>query len=453
MSPAQRVWIADPLACWTGTDADAGSGLVVEGNRIVEVLAAGQAPAEPVHQRFDASDCVLLPGLINAHHHFYQTLTRALPAAQNKELFDWLGALYPVWSKMDAAAIAVSTELALAELLLSGCTTAADHHYLFAEGFEDAIDIQVSVAREVGIRATLTRGSMSLGQDSGGLPPEAVVQSDATILDESHRLVAAYHDPEDDAMLQIALAPCSPFSVTSELMRETAALGRSLGVRLHTHLGETEDENQFCLQHFGQRPLDYLESVDWLQDDVWLAHGIHFDANEISRIGSVGMGICHCPSSNMILASGICPSLDLEQSGAVVGLGVDGSASNDHSNMIQEVRQAFLLQRLRYGSSRVSVNDALRLATVGSARCLGRDNVGRIAVGAVADLALFDLKDLRFSGAGDPLVALITSGASRARHVMVNGVWRVREGELCQIDEQSLRARHEAAAHALRRAA
>ncbi|MEM0955624.1 MAG: 8-oxoguanine deaminase [Pseudomonadota bacterium] len=445
------LWLANPAACWTGTDsADAAGGIVVAGERIVELVTAGQTPTTPVANTLDTSNQVLLPGLINTHHHFYQTLTRALPAALNKELFDWLDALYPVWSRLDADCIAASTELALAELLLSGCTTAADHHYLFAEGFTDAIDIQVEAAQRMGMRVTLTRGSMSLGQSSGGLPPDYVTQTTDEILTDSERLISRYHDSSESAMVQIALAPCSPFSVSPELMRSSAEMARASGVRLHTHLAETEDENAFCLSTFGMRPLPYLESLDWVGEDVWLAHGIHFDDDEVQRIGSVGMGICHCPSSNMLLASGLCRSLELESAGAAIALGVDGSASNDHSNMMQEVRQAFLLQRLRYGSARVTADDALRWATAGGARVLGRTGLGVLKEGALADIALFDLEELRFSGAGDPVAALLTCGASRAKHVLVNGRWRVRDGVLLDIDIVALRQRHEAASRRLR---
>ncbi len=447
---AESLWLANPAACWTGSAQDASGGVVVKGNRITEVLAAGERPRGRVDRRLDVAGLVLTPGLINTHHHFYQTLTRALPAAQNKALFAWLGALYPIWANMDAECIVAATELALAELLLSGCTTAADHHYLFADGFADAIDLQVAAARRIGMRVTLTRGSMSLGQSEGGLPPDHVTQSLETILADSERVIDRHHDAGHDAMVQIALAPCSPFSVSADLMRETAQLARERGVRLHTHLAETEDENAFCIAKFGLRPLPYLESLGWLAEDVWLAHGIHFTADEIRRIGAAGTGVCHCPTSNMLLASGVCPALDLEEAGAPVALGVDGSASNDHSNLMQEVRQAFLLQRLRYGCDRVGIDDVLRWATAGGAAALGRDGLGKIVVGALADLALFDLEGLRFSGISDPVAALLTCGASKARHVMVNGRWRVRDSELCGLDAAALRARHESAARRLR---
>ncbi|MFV8816306.1 8-oxoguanine deaminase [Haliea sp. E17] len=449
MRTTSRTWIANPAAAWTSDDnADCRGGIVVEGKRIVECVPGGHTPAD-YSERFDARGLVLLPGLVNCHHHFYQTLTRALPAAQNKELFAWLSALYPVWAGMDEDCVGSATELALAELLLSGCTTASDHHYLFASAFENAIDIQVETARRMGVRVVLTRGSMSLGQSSGGLPPDHVVQSEQAILDDCQRVASAYHERGDDAMVQIALAPCSPFSVTAELMRESAKLARAHGLRLHTHLAETEDENAFCLEHVGRRPLEYLADLDWLGDDVWLAHGIHFTAEEIAQLGTAGVGICHCPSSNMILASGLCSTLDLEAAGSPVGLGVDGSASNDHSNLIQEVRQAFLLQRLKYGSEKIAVTDALRWATSGGARVLGRPSLGSLRPGALADIALFDLDALRFSGAGDPLAALVTCGADRARHVMVNGQWRVVDGEIPGLDMGALVARHGKAARRL----
>ncbi|TGD74610.1 8-oxoguanine deaminase [Mangrovimicrobium sediminis] len=447
---AKRLWIANPAAAYSpDIDVDCRGGVVVAGKRILECVPAGSTP-RAFDDRLDADGLVLLPGLINCHHHFYQTLTRALPAAQDRELFDWLRALYPVWAQMDEQSIAAATELALTEMLLSGCTTAADHHYLFADAFANAIDIQVAVARRLGMRVVLTRGSMSLGESRGGLPPDSVVQDEQVILEDCTRLVREYHERSEDAMVQIAFAPCSPFSVSAELMHETAHLARKSGVRLHTHLAETEDENRFCLENFGRRPLDHLEELGWMGDDVWLAHGIHFEESEIARLGAARVGICHCPSSNMILASGLCPVLDLEGAGAPVGLGVDGSASNDHSNLMEEVRQAFLLQRLHYGSASVSVGDALRWATRGGARVLGRSALGSLRPGNMADLALFELGALRFSGAGDPLLALVTCGASQAKHVMINGEWCVTDGAVPGVDLGALKARHREAAARLR---
>lgn len=446
---SETLWIRQPLAVYTGIDDDASGGVVVRDGRIVETLSAGQQPTTTDHQIFDASEHVLLPGLINAHHHFYQTLTRAFPPAINKRLFPWLQTLYPVWARLSEKQLALASRLAMTELLMSGCTTASDHHYLFTDALGEAIDVQFQEAASLGMRVVLTRGSMSLGQDQGGLPPNSTVQTEDAILADSERLVARYHQPGEGAMQQIALAPCSPFSVSRELMRDTATLARQLGVRLHTHLAETADENAFCEREFGLRPLDYLDDCGWLAGDVWLAHGIHFDDSELTRLGAAGTGICHCPSSNMILASGICRGMELEAAGAAVGLGVDGSASNDGSNMIGEVRQALLIHRLRYDADDVTHLDALRWATRGSARCLGRDDIGSIAVGKQADLALFRLDELRFSGAGDPLAALILCGAQQADAVMVGGQWRVRDGQPIDVDLAALRAQHQVAAQQL----
>tara|TARA_B100000686_G_C16757006_1_gene956182 strand:+ start:258 stop:1604 length:1347 start_codon:yes stop_codon:yes gene_type:complete len=438
-----RTWIKNPLAVWTGDNTIADGGIVVTDAKITELLASGESPTDGVDEEFDASNLAIVPGLINCHHHFYQTLTRAFPSALNKELFPWLLELYPIWAGLDEDSIVSSTELALAELMLSGCTTASDHHYLFTDQIATAIDIQVSVAKRLGTRVVLTRGSMSLGESAGGLPPDNVVQESDTILTESERLISAYHENDDNAYLQIALAPCSPFSVSPELMRDSAHLARQHSVLLHTHLGETKDENDFCLSQFGKRPLDYLADLDWLADDVWLAHGIHFDDEEISRLGTAGIGISHCPSSNMLLASGICRAKELELAGANIGLGADGSASNDCSNIMQEVRQAFLLQRVRYGAQLISHEDALRWGTVGGANVLKRPDLGRIAPGQCADLALFDLEELRFSGNGDPIAALVLCGAHRVRHLMIGGAWRVTNHEIPGVDLGQLRRRHQ----------
>ncbi|PKM24768.1 MAG: 8-oxoguanine deaminase [Gammaproteobacteria bacterium HGW-Gammaproteobacteria-12] len=335
---ATRIWIKNPLAIFTANDLDASSGLVIEDGRISEVLGAGQQPAAPCQQVFDAREHVVLPGLINTHHHFYQTLTRAWAPVVNQPLFPWLKTLYPVWARLTPEKLALASKVALAELLLSGCSTAADHHYLFPGGLENAIDVQVEAVRELGMRAMLSRGSMSLGEDDGGLPPQHTVQSGETILADSQRLIGQYHERGDGAQIQIALAPCSPFSVTREIMRASAELADELDVRLHTHLAETLDEEDYCLRQFGLRTVDYLESVGWLGPRTWLAHGIHFNSEEITRLGAAGTGVCHCPCSNMRLASGICPVHDLEAAGVPVGLGVDGSASNDASNMILEAR-------------------------------------------------------------------------------------------------------------------
>ncbi len=446
---ATRIWIKNPLAIFTANALDASGGLVIDDGLIDELLGAGQQPSRPCDQVFDAREHVLLPGLINSHHHFYQTLTRAWAPVVNQPLFPWLKTLYPVWARLTPSSLALATKVALAELLLSGCSTAADHHYLFPGGLEQAIDVQVEAVRELGMRAMLTRGSMSLGEADGGLPPQQTVQQGEVILADSQRLIERYHQRGAGAQIQIALAPCSPFSVTPEIMRQSAELAEDLDVRLHTHLAETLDEEDFCLQRFGLRTVDYLDSVGWLGPRTWLAHGIHFNPEEIARLGAAGTGICHCPSSNMRLASGICPTLDLAAAGAPIGLGVDGSASNDASNMLLEARQALYLQRLRYGAERITPQLALGWATKGSARLLGRTDIGELAVGKQADLALFKLDELRFSGSHDPLAALLLCGADRADRMLIGGQWRVIDGQIEGLDVAQLIADHRQAAREL----
>jgi 8-oxoguanine deaminase len=444
-----RTWIKNPLAIFTANSLDAAGGLVIEDGVIVELLAAGQQPATPCQQSFDAREHVVLPGLINTHHHFYQTLTRAWGPVVNQPLFPWLKTLYPVWARLTPEKLALASKVALAELLLSGCSTAADHHYLFPGGLENAIDVQVEAVRELGMRAMLTRGSMSLGEADGGLPPQQTLQQGEVILADSQRLIHAYHQRGDGAQIQIALAPCSPFSVTQEIMRQSAELAEELDVRLHTHLAETLDEEDFCLQRFGLRTVDYLDSVGWLSSRTWLAHGIHFNPDEIARLGQAGTGISHCPSSNMRLASGICPTLELEAAGAPIGLGVDGSASNDASNMILEARQALYIQRLRYGAEKITPELVLGWASKGSAKLLGRTDIGELAVGKQADLAFFKLDELRFSGSHDPISALLLCGADKADRMMIGGQWRVIDGQIEGLDVAQLIADHRQAAKAL----
>ena len=443
-----RLWIRNPLAAFTANGLDASGGLVVSGGKIVEVLGAGQTPSAPCGQTFDAGSHVVLPGLINTHHHFYQTLTRAWGPVANAPLFPWLQNLYPVWARLTPRDLELAATVALAELLLSGCTTAADHHYLFPAGMEDAIDVEIGAVRRLGMRATLTRGSMTLGEDDGGLPPQSTVQTPEAVLADSERLIREYHQRGDGAVIQIALAPCSPFSVTKEIMAESAALADRHDVRLHTHLAETLDEEQFCVETFGLRTVDYLDSVGWLTDRTWLGHCIHFSDAEIARLGAAGTAVAHCPTSNMRLASGTARVLELEEAGVPVGLGVDGSASNDASNMILEARQALYLQRLRYGAH-VPVERALGWATRGSAAVLGRPDLGQLAPGMQADLALFRLDELRFSGSHDPLAALLLCAADRADRVMVGGEWRVVDGQIPGLDVAGLVAEHSAAARRL----
>lgn len=446
--PRRPLWIANPLAIMAPVGADADGGVLVEGTNIIELVAGGQKPSQIEADRydiFDASAHVVLPGLINTHHHFYQTLTRAHPAAINKELFPWLQALYPLWSRVAPDGLRLATRLALVELMMSGVTCTSDHHYIFPDGLDDAMDIQAEEALALGMRMTLNRGSMNLSVKDGGLPPDSVVQDGETILADCERVIGRYHDPNPGAMLQVALAPCSPFSVTRELMRDTAILAKKCGCALHTHLGETHDEDAFCVTTFGMRPVDYLEDCGWLTDKTWLAHGIHFNDAEIARLGKVGVGVCHCPTSNMVLASGHCRTLEMERAGVKIGLGVDGSASNDNSNLMEGVRHALMINRLTYDAT-VTHLDALRWATKGSAACLGRSDIGEIAVGIQADLAMFTLDELRFSGAHDPIAALVLCGAHRADRVMIGGRWTVEEGLPVGVDVARLRAEHGAAA-------
>jgi 8-oxoguanine deaminase len=438
-----RIWIKDPLAILA---TDAARGLVVEGTRIVELIPAGGAPTAPIDSEFDASRHVVLPGLVNSHHHFYQTLTRAHPAAINRELFNWLTALYPIWARLKPNHLRLAVRLALTELMLSGCTTAADHHYLYPAGLENAVDIEVEEARALGIRMTVSRGSMNLSQKDGGLPPDSVVQDDDTILADSERVLKLFHDPKPGAQIRIALAPCSPFSVGMRLMTDSARLAETYDCQLHTHLCETRDEERFCLDMYGLRPVDLLDATGWMSKRTWLAHGIHFNSEEIGRLGRAGVGVGHCAASNMVLASGMCPTCELEAAGAPVGLGVDGSASNDSSNMMEAARHALMIGRLRYGASAVTHLDVLRWGTEGSARCLGRDDIGKIAPGLEADLALFTLDEPRFSGAHEPLAALVLCGAHRADRVMIAGRWRVVDGAPADFDLAALIAAHREAA-------
>ncbi|HZP19405.1 MAG TPA: 8-oxoguanine deaminase [Bauldia sp.] len=441
-----RLWIKDPIAVLA---EGAERGVVVEDGRITELVGKGAEPKAPADRTWDASRHVVIPGLINTHHHFFQTLTRAHPAAINKELFPWLKALYPIWARsVKPEAFRQATRLALTELMMSGCTCASDHHYLYPAGLESAMDIQAEEAERVGIRMTLTRGSMNLSVKDGGLPPDSVVQDEDTILADCERVLRRYHDPGEGAMLQVALAPCAPFTVTKRLMVDSVGLAEKYKCRLHTHLGETRDEDEYCLAHFGCRPVDYLEECGWLDPRVWLAHGIHFTDEEVHRLGRHRVGVCHCPTSNMTLASGQCRTKELEAAGSPVGLGVDGSASNDNSNLMESVRHALMLNRLTYDAASVTHLDAYRWATEGSARLLGRSDLGAIAAGKQADLALYTLDELRFSGAGDPLAALVLCGAYEADRVMVKGEWKVEDGMPTGIDVARLRHEHGAAAKA-----
>ena len=385
---------------------------------------------------------VALPGLVNTHHHLCQTLTRAHPAAANAKLFDWLTTLYPVWARLDEEAVHVAALVGMAELMLSGCTTTSDHHYLFPRGETKLIDAEIAAAREIGIRFVATRGSMSVGRKAGGLPPDSVVQDEDEILADSERVISRYHDPLPGAMPQVALAPCSPFSVSERLMRETAELAARHGVRLHTHLAETQDEEAYCLRRFRRRPVQFLADNGWLGERVWIAHGVHFNRAEIRRLGRARVGVAHCPTSNMRLGSGIAPVHALAAAGCPVGLGVDGSASNDGSHLLAEARQALLLGRVARGADAVRVEEALRMATVGGATCLGRTDIGVLEVGKRADVALFDLRDVGYSGAGDPLLGLLLCAPTRVHTLIVNGRPVVEGGEISTISLAPVVRRH-----------
>ena len=394
----------------------------------------------------DLSGHVVLPGLVNTHHHLYQTLTRVVPAAQSVGLFDWLRTLYPIWAGMTPDHVRVSTRLGLAELALSGCTTASDHHYLWPNG--SRVDDQLEGAAPVGVRFHVSRGSMSLGESQGGLPPDSVVEPEDRILDDSRRVVDQYHDPAPGAMTRVVLAPCSPFTVTGELMTATAALARDLGVTMHTHLAETADEEAFCLERFGRRPVEYMEDLGWSGPDVWYAHAVHVADDEVKRMGREGTGVSHCPTSNMRLASGLAPVSRYLASGVPVGLGVDGSASNDSSHMMAETRQALLLNRLAVApglgsGSQMTPRQALHLATSGGARVLGRDDIGRLVPGLAADFIAYDLNRIEFAGAlRDPVAAVVMCAPVTVDHSWVGGRRIVEDRQLITVPLPPLITEH-----------
>lgn len=401
----------------------------------------------------DARGHVVLPGLVNTHHHFYQTLTRAVPGAQDAGLFDWLRTLYPMWARMTPEHVRLSTRLALCELALSGCTTSSDHQYLFPNG--SSLDDQIDAARDIGLRFHAARGSMSLGESDGGLPPDDVVEDEVAILSDTERVLAAHHDPEPGAMTRIVVAPCSPFSVTPSIMRESAALARRHGAHLHTHVAETLDEERFCIDTFGRRPVELMEDLGWVGDDVWYAHGVFVDESEIATLAETGTGVAHCPTSNMRLASGIAPVRGYLDAGVRLGLGVDGSASNDSSHLLAEVRQAMLLARLSAapslnGGPLLPARDALRIATRGSATVLGRPDIGSLEVGKGADLIMISLDRLEYSGAlHDPVAALVFAAPAHVDHSWVHGRRVVRDGGVAGVDLERLIHDHGAAAHEL----
>jgi len=434
-----------------------GGGLFVRDGFIEQVGLAADLP-KTADQVLDLSDYLVLPGLINTHHHFYQTLTRAVPAAQNTNLFGWLKTLYPIWARMTPEDIRISTQTAMAELALSGCTTASDHLYIFPNGAR--LDDEIQAGQEVGIRLHASRGSMSLGESQGGLPPDQVVEKEDFILKDSQRLIETYHDPNPGAMTQIVLAPCSPFSVTAELMRSSAVLAREYGVNLHTHLAETKDEEVFCLEKFGYRPAAYMDVLNWVGEDVWFAHSVHVDPDEIALYARTGCGVAHCPTSNMRLASGIAPILEMLTAGVKVGLGVDGSASNDGSHLLEEVRQAMLVSRVRAGLLGASLSgegpalmtarQALEIATRGSASVLGRKDLGSLEPGKCADFMAINLNRLGYAGAlHDPVAAAVFCAPVAADYVLVGGKMVVKDGKLVNLSLPRLVEQHNRASRRL----
>jgi cytosine/adenosine deaminase-related metal-dependent hydrolase len=429
-----------------------GGWVLVDGTTIAAV-GAGEPPAIGASDRvIDARGKVVLPGLVNTHHHLPQTLTRNVPRVQEAPLFTWLTELYEVWRGTTADAVDAAARVGLGELLLTGCTTTTDHLYLFPRGEERLIDVEIAAARDLGIRFQPTRGSMSRGRSQGGLPPDDVVQDEDAILADSRRLIREHHDPRPGAMTRIALAPCSPFSVTDGLMRRTAELAREHGVRLHTHLAETIDEDAYCLETYGCRPVEYLRRLGWLGADVWLAHCVHLNADEARLFGETGTGVAHCPSSNFRLGSGTAPVRALLDACAPVGRGVDGSASNDSSNMMAEARQALLAHRGDPDPSRwVTAFEALWMATRGGARCLGRDDIGSLEPGKAADLILVETRRLSYAGASsDILAALVFTPFPEPVHtVMVNGRVVVEGGALVGVDVEALVARADRIAEAM----
>jgi 8-oxoguanine deaminase len=397
----------------------------------------------------DARGCIVIPGLVNTHHHFYQTLTRAVPGTQDVELFDWLVTLYPIWARLSPAALRSATAVACAELLLSGCTTASDHTYLWPNGCR--VDDEIAVAREIGLRFHVSRGSMSVGRSQGGLPPDSVVEDEAAILADTQRAIETFHDAARFAMTRVVVAPCSPFSVSPDLMRESIALARSYGVHAHTHLAETLDEERYCIERFGCRPVELAEQLGWLGADVWHAHVVHPSAAEVGVLGATHTGVAHCPTSNMRLGSGIAPVRALAEAGARVGLGVDGSASNDGSHLLDEVRHAMLLQRVAGGAKAAGAREMLRLATRGGAAVLGRDDIGYLAPGMAADLAGVRLDALALAGGAvhDPLAALVFCRPGGVDFTIVNGTPLVEHGAFTTLDVERVVAQHNELARAL----
>ena len=417
-----------------------GDGAVFARDGVIEAVGTlNQMPVQTADTVLDLSKHVVLPGLVNTHHHMFQSLTRVM--AQDDELFGWLKTLYPIWSRLTGEMIHVSAKLAMAELILSGCTTSSDHLYIYPN--DAKIDDEIQAAQEIGMRFHAARGAMSVGESKGGLPPDRVVEDEAAILRDTRRAIEQYYDAKRYAMLRVVVAPCSPFTVSQDLMRESAVLARSYGVHLHTHLAENDNDVVYSLETFGYRPGDYAQDVGWVGADVWHAHCVKLDHQEIGLFARTGTGVCHCPSSNMRLASGIAPVRQLLDARVKVGLGVDGSASNDSGHLLNEARQAMLLQRVNGNPAALSAREALEIATRGGAAVLGRDDIGVLAPGMAADFAAFRLDDIAFAGAQhDPVAALVFCGSPRAGVVVINGRVVVQDGQLVTADVPMLVERH-----------
>jgi 8-oxoguanine deaminase len=427
------------------------AGLYIEDGRIVTVGATADLP-QTADDVLDLRGHLVIPGLVNTHHHMYQSLTRALPAAQNAELFGWLTSLYKVWAHLTPEMIEVSTLTAMAELLLSGCTTSSDHLYVFPNGCR--LDDSIEAAQRIGMRFHASRGSMSVGQRDGGLPPDEVVESEAHILEDTQRVIETYHDAGRYAMLRVAVAPCSPFSVSRDLMRESATLARQYGVSLHTHLAENANDVAYSREKFGMTPAEYAQDLGWVGRDVWHAHCVQLDDAGIELFARTGTGVAHCPCSNMRLASGIAPIKRMRLAGVPVGLGVDGSASNDGAQMVAEVRQALLLQRVGFGPDAMTAREALEIATLGGAAVLGRDDIGALAPGMAADFVSFDLRQPLFAGAlADPVAALVFCAPSQVAHSVIGGKRIVKDGVLATVELGPVIERHNRLAQQLYEAA
>lgn len=435
--PALLIKNADVVVTMDATRREiAACDILCRNGMIVEI---GPDLSAATSEVIDARGCIVTPGLVNTHHHLFQTLTRAVPGGQDALLFGWLKTLYPIWSRMQPDAFFVSAQLGLAEMALSGCTLSSDHLYLFPNGAR--LDDTIEAARSIGVRFHATRGSMSIGESKGGLPPDTLVENEEAILADCVRVIDAFHDPSDGAMVRIGLAPCSPFSVSRDLMRETALLARDKGVMMHTHLAENDEDISYSLERFNCLPGQYAQDLGWTGDDVWHAHCVKLNAQEIAMFARTGTGVAHCPCSNCRLGSGIAPIRAMRDAGVKVGLGVDGSASNDSSHLLSEARQAMLMQRVQNGAEAMSAREALELATLGGAKVLGRDDCGSLVPGKRADFAIWDMSGLEMAGSWDPVAALTLCGPLYARDVFVDAKPVVRNNQLFQTDVKAIATR------------